>query len=520
MHFFDAGYIADTVCVFLPHRRRFRNSFSFHFRVFRNSVFDSTLLISNSVRERLSAMQKARFLFLSVILWAAASCGGGESLLFLEYCIPIQVQTQEDAAGPQLPLVGVVLNYASYASAPLSGTDAVQSFVIATEVPVSIFQDETLPTGAMVLRTVGLAVVDALSAGTGHPVAARVAFSSLPAWAVPDARKIMPAVEMQGVLGGDVLRKFAVRFFYGEDRQCSFFWDEQKRFWPNILLLREQPATAADLADDGYAVVPYQLGGGGQFIVDGALHDLPATRVTVQVCMNPDPFPLRPDDPSLGPPAVDGHYPVSGVDMFALVATGTPYLLTTEGGFERIRANMESRGQIPDIQETRVLMPEGAQTTRQIANVARMAVIGGVSSSVGACAELARRRGQEWARRNPTLPNPYFRDAESSGAAVAEVDLQRNGSGDGFPVAEVDSSRQYWQGLWAETLPDLPQIDLVLGHPFLRFFEFTVDYPQSRMMFRCLRYNCSSPLAPCCRRDGTCTCPLADPCCQYYHFKR
>ncbi len=454
------------------------------------------------------------------VLLSTASCGSGDSLLFLEYCIPIQVRPQDDAAGPRLPMVGVVLDYAAHSSAPLAGSADVQSFVIATEAPMSVIQDAALPTGAMVFRTTSLAVVDALSAGTGQPVAARVAFSSLQAWAVPDVQKLMPGVELQGILGGDVLRKFAVRFFYREDRQCSFFWDEEDRFWPNILLLREQPATASDLAADGYALVPYQLGGGGQFMLDGHVHDLPATRVTVQVCMNPDPFPLRPDDPTLGPPAVDGRYPVSGVDMFALVATGTPTLMTTDGGFARIRSDMERRGQIPDIRDVALPLPEGVQMTRQIVNIARLAVIGGVSSSLGACEELARRRGQEWARRNPTLPNPYFRDAESSGAAVAEVDLQRNNQNQGFSVAEVDSSRQYWQGLWAETLPDLPQIDLVLGHPFLSFFEFTVDYPQDRAMFRCLRYDCTAPSAPCCHAGGTCTCPQTDPCCQYPHFRR
>lgn len=465
-------------------------------------------------------MRSVHFFVFAFTFWAVSACGSGDSLLFLEYCIPIRVQTQDDPAGPQLPTIGVVLDYAKYASAPSSDATVVQSFVISTETPISIFQEEALPIGSMVLRTIPLAVVDALSAGVGQPVAARVAFPKLQAWAVPDAQKLMPGVNMQGILGGDVLRKFAVRLFYGADRQCSFFWDTQNRFWPNVLLLKEQPATATDLAGDGYAVVPYQLGGGGQFFVDGKLHPLPASRVTVQVCMNPDPFPLRPDDPTLGPAAVEGRYPVTGVDMFALIATGTPYLLTTENGLERVRADMERRGQVPDIQETTVPLSEGVQITQQISNVARMAVIGGVSSSLGACAELARRRGQEWARRNPTLPNPYFRDVESSGAAIAEVDLQRNGGNTWFSLAKVDASRQYWQGLWAETLPDLPQIDLILGHPFLSFFEFTVDYPQNRMMFRCLRYNCSSPVAPCCRTGGVCTCPVTDPCCQYYHFKR
>ncbi len=449
-----------------------------------------------------------------------AACDGSAGPLFLEYCVPIHVQENLDPAGPQQPTVGVVLDYGAYPSAPAAGSEAVQSFLIATEVPLSIIEDPLVPTGKMELQNTSLAIVDSLSVGPDEPVAARVAFADQPVWAVPDATKLMPGFPLQGILGGDILRKFAARFYYRPDRQCSFFWDETDTRWPNILLLREQPATGTDLADDGHAVIGYQLSGGGEFLVDNKVYDLPATRVTVQVCMNPDPFPIRPDDPVMAPAAVNGRYPVSGVDMFALVATGTAGLLTTESAFDRLRFQMESGGRTPVIEEISLPLPEGVQQTQRLANLPRLAIIGGVSSSIGACAELARRRGQEYGRRNPTLENPFFRDAEVSGAAVAEVDLQKEGGTRFFSVAAVPTTTTYWQGLWAETLPDVPQIDLILGHEFLSFFEFTIDYPQSRLIFRCLSYDCQLAGSPCCRAGGACTCPIGDPCCQFYKFKK
>ena len=476
-------------------------------------------MILGRFHEKLPGMSRpVSLLFLLLGLFVA--CDGSPGPLFLEYCIPIHVQENLNPAGPVPPTVGVVLDYESHPSAPAAGSDAVKSFLIATEVPVSIIEDPRIPTGKMELQQTSLAIVDNLSVGTTEPVAARVAFSDLPVWAVPDATKLTPGLTLQGILGGDILRKFAVRFFYRPDRQCSFFWDDTSTRWPNILLLKEQPATGTDLADDGHAVINYQLSGGGEFLVENKVYDLPATRVTVQVCMNPDPFPLRPDDPVMAPPAVNGRYPASGIDMFALVATGTQALLTTGSAFERIRYQMEQSGATPVIEDVNVPLPEGVQQTQRIANIPRMAILGGVSSSIGACAELARRRGQEYARRNPTLSNPYFRDAEVSGAAVAEVDLQKEGGTNFFSVAAIEPTTSYWQGLWAETLPEVPQIDLILGHSFLSFFEFTIDYPQSRMIFRCLSYDCANAARPCCHAGGTCTCPINDPCCQFYKFKK
>jgi hypothetical protein len=463
---------------------------------------------------------RRRVFCLLALAFLLAACDGSSGPLFLEYCIPIRVQENLDPAGPVPPTVGVVLDYESHPSAPSAGSDAVQSFLIATEVPVSIIQNPEVPTGKMELQRTSLAIVDSLSVGSDEPVAARVAFTDWPVWAVPDATKLVPGFPLQGVLGGDILRKFAARFYYRPDRQCSFFWDQNQTRWPNILLLREQPATGTDLADDGHAVIGYQLSGGGQFLVDKKVYDLSATRVTVQVCMNPDPFPIRPDDPTLAPAAVNGRYPVSGVDMFALVATGTAGLLTTDTALERVVFQMESNGQTPVVEAVSVPLPEGVQQTRRISNLPRLAIIGGVSSGIGACAELARRRGQEHGRRNPTLVNPFFRDAEISGAAVAEVDLQKEGGDRHFSMAAVPSDTSYWQGLWAETIPDVPQIDLILGHDFLSFFEFTIDYPQNRMIFRCLSYDCSNAARPCCRTGGACACPSNDPCCQLYKFKK
>ncbi len=460
---------------------------------------------------------------LAASFWILLSgCDPVPGPLFLEYCIPVNVKEKLNTEGAHPPTIGVVLRYETHPTAPPAGSEDVQSFLIATEVPISIIENETVPIGGMILSETSLAIVDSLSVSAAEPVAARVAFSKLKVWAVPNVSKLtsIPGTQLRGILGGDILRKFSARFFYRPDRQCTFFWDPEGTRWPNILLLREQPATGLDLAGDGYAVIPYRLAGGGSFLVGNKTFSMPATRVTVQVCMAPDPFPLRPDDPTFAPPAVNGSYPVSGLNMFALVATGTPGLLTTESALERLQIQMEQKGMAPETEDVSVYLPEGVQAGKLIRNIPRMAIISGVSSSLGPCAELARRRGQEYGRRNPSIPNPYFRDADASGAAIAEVDLQKQGGDQWFSASSVGSTTSYWQGLWSETTPEIPQIDLILGHDFLSFFEFTIDYPQSRMLFRCLSYDCQDAARPCCRPNGSCRCPNSDPCCQMYKFKK
>ncbi|MBN2725191.1 MAG: hypothetical protein JXR95_14090 [Deltaproteobacteria bacterium] len=464
-------------------------------------------------------------LILGTAILLFAGCTTDSGVLYLEYCIPVSVTSPYETPvdGQKSPSVGVVLDYTAYESAPLTGSDAIKPFVIASEIPVTIIEDSTID--SMDCRTEDIAIVDNLSTSQDENVAARVAFPQVDVFAVNNVSSFIPGgvQTTSGLIGGDLLRNFAVKFHYENDRQCSFLWDEEERRWPNVLFLKEQPADSQELADDGFGVVNYELSGGGSYYFNNAERDFSATRVVVRICAQPDPFPVDPENPEYAPPPASGspgHYPVSGVDMLALVATGTVPLISTLAGVERMTNAIERTGGTVNLTTESFQMPEGAVEALRMSGLTRIALIGGVSSELGPCGELARRRGQEYGRRYPLLDDPYYEDSMLSGAAVLEVDLER-GFWDDFNLLGIPATTDYWQGLWAETTPDVPQIDMILSHSFLSFFDFTIDYIQSRMILRCLRYDCSSNTETCCGAVNTeCRCSPSDPCCQFYKFKK
>lgn len=453
------------------------------------------------------------------------SCTSESDILYLEYCIPVDVSTPYDTSPARSPSVGIVRNYTIYTQAPAASDSVVENYVIATEIPNTIVSDPFLGEDELSIYDEDIAIVDNLSVSSDVSVAARVAYRGKTVFAVQDASIFIPGLyqSVDGIIGGDLLRNFAVRFHYTSDRQCSFFWDEEQKTWPNVLFLREQPATSEELGDDGFGVVNFSLAGGGNYTFNDREREMVATRVTVRVCAQADPFPLYPVNPEYAPPpdpGREGRYPVSGIELTALIATGTVPLLTTTGGLERLSQQISVTGGTSSMSSVQFSLPEGIIEAASLSGLTRLAIIGSVSSDLGPCDELARRRGQEYSRRYPELENPYYNDTDYSGAAVLEVDLEKGNYGN-FDLIGIPSTTDYWQGLWAETSPEIPEIDLILGHDFLSWFNFTIDYIDSRLVMRCLQYDCSNTAFTCCNApDGACFCPENDPCCQFFKFKK
>ena len=70
--------------------------------------------------------------------------------------------------------------------------------------------------------------------------------------------------QYDGIFGGNLLRKYAVRLFLAEDRAgCKLPWVEQTPTWPSITFSPGYADTIAELSRDGYGVIKYELSGGG-----------------------------------------------------------------------------------------------------------------------------------------------------------------------------------------------------------------------------------------------------------------
>ncbi|MGM0597107.1 MAG: hypothetical protein ACQES9_08725 [Myxococcota bacterium] len=466
---------------------------------------------------------KRLFLFL-IFLQLFFSCEEDSFPLYLEYCIPVNLQNSIDLQYP--PTVGVVLNYEDYNNAPLVGSDAIQNFLLATDFPITVVTDPTLESGQIIMEEIPLAIVDNLSVGNEERIAARISLDNFPVIKMADVNSILPdsISPVDGVIGGDVFRKFAVRFNYSQDKQCTFYWDEDEKRWPNVLFLKEQPAVNQDLAEDGYAVIDFSLSGGGNLLLDNQKNKFDSTRVAIQLCVEPDPFPLDSDNPANAPSPQEnrpGRYPISGVNMYGLVSTGINRNLTTGSGVTRISDVLDSNNEIYSLTTSTINISGQTLASEVLDGINRIALVGGAGSNRSACEELAVRRGQEWHRLNSGVENVYFNDAEDKISAVAEIDFSRNSLlPQKMKIEAVPVEADYWQGLWAETYPSIPQIDFILSHKILKYFEFIIDYPKSRLIMRCNNYNCENADQPCCDNNSAiCRCPDSSKCCQYSKIK-
>ncbi len=428
-------------------------------------------------------------LFVSVF---TVGCGSDSPPIFLEYCIPVD-------AGSDVPHVGVVLDYDSISEAPDSGSEAVSDFVVATESPLTVIPGDSSYSSR------SLVVVDRYSSSK---VAARLVFPEMNLLSTTDIQSLLPFADHvpDGILGGDVLRRFAVRFHYSSDPQCTFDWTPGT-YWPSVTFLREVPDRDHSLALDGFAVIPFTLAGGGNMVASGSEYALGATRVGVWLCLNPDPFDLS--DP---PEAVDGHFPVSGIDAYGLIATGSSALVTTGRMAERLSEDASIT------QEGGVTISAMGETIegQHIHGLRRMAVVGNVSEELSPCAELAKRRGREYARHNPNTRR-YPKDLNGPVAPAVVIEV-----GDASSVPELDTlvlpeNSAFWTSLWEETSPQVPMYDVLIGGAVLKYLEFTVDYPQRRFITRCAHYTPEDQGAcpddvPCCLQGGSCN--FSRPCMQ------
>lgn len=134
-------------------------------------------------------------------------------------------------------------------------------------------------------------------------------------------------VNIGGVLGGDFLQLYSLRLRYGAE--------------PTIALMPRESACSCALADAPAceAVLPFRLSGGGNFQLGSDIYTYPATRVTVDACLQPvvDPWRrgLRCED---GQDLALGYRGQGepGVDVRFLVATGFSGILLGAAAYDRL----------------------------------------------------------------------------------------------------------------------------------------------------------------------------------------
>lgn len=462
----------------------------------------------------------------------------------IEFCTPLAHTETHDPDSP--PLVATVLNPQDE---PPIGEEALV-FLIGTEFPLTtidastyaeIFDESEIEVTDNYLETMDAAIVDnrsALPDPGQSPVMGRAIFTDFSAFVtrIPSLGPGENTAFYKGVLGGDLLRRYAVRIHYGSDPECILPWAPEERF-STITFIQEYADDNKDLAGDGFSVLSFSLAGGGRMLFNNKTVSFGATRVTVSGCVEAEPFSPELLDPgSAGIKNLDDletKIPTSGQNAVFLVATGTIPLVLGDGFFAGLRAaGSETSREYPTTSTTLNLM-EG-QVPAESTTLNRVALVGSVSDDMSPCQELALRRRIAWIRY--WLPQHQWTQEvlkiNKLGAPVAEYDAERDPETTHEPLSAyiISDTTELFEGLRFETAQQIPGIDGIIGHNFLKHFEIIVDYPGERVVFRCRNYrppnqnNCPTPETlganTCCESSGRCVCPSAQPCCQFPFTKK
>jgi len=465
----------------------------------------------------------------------ACDSGGYTETRAIEYCIPLE-------AGSELPVARVLLDYERFSSTSRATVGDTNRFLVASEVPITVLHGQDVASGTVELARTSLAVLDASSV----EVVGRAIFWDVDAllMLLPSLGTVGQSMHYDGIIGGDLLRMHSVRLVYDGDTTCALPWMDAGFAPPSIKFSSALPDSDGELGNDGFAVIDYRLAGGGTAMVQDQELQFGATRVTVGVCVEPDPY--WPDDDATMTvdcteleARLEELIPVTGVDAFGLIATGTQPLVITDSFYENLSGQMGAGWPEGGEIATTIDLPEGTVDASRV-GLSRVALVGDRYDNRGPCAELALRRRIDLALRFcPTLVPSHV---AKRGASVLEVDTQRtSGSAPvSLPAYRISDSTMMMSGLRAEVSTQIPGIDLLVGAALLRHFELWIDYPSSRVVMRCMNWvdpvstsdatedALGRPVLPCVHAAAGNTCCAGEagrecrcegsPCCQYYRW--
>jgi hypothetical protein len=470
-------------------------------------------------------------MLLSGLAFAGAVCCGDGKMKSraIEFCTPLASPPAE------VPRVAVVLDPGDE---PPLGREA-QSFLLGTEYPLTTLDAttyaelrglETVPQDTPFFDELSLVVVDNRSTTPNPPdvpAVGRAIFKGFDGLVLPIPPLGTPSASARyrGIIGGDILRRYAVRLYYGRDPECVLPWNPDQGF-NTLTFIQEYSDDNKDLARDGFAVMSFALSGGGSMLMQGKELSFGATRVGVGACVEPAPFDLTALDPATNAienlEDLNAAVPVSGLDAYLLVATGTFPIVLSNEFFSRVAAAGEQQDPPVTYPQTprSLSLFEGRVDAQQV-DLTRVALVGSVSDDQSPCLELARRRRIAWIRY--WIPSEAWKGEDfllnGAGAPVALYDgVTDTQAATPLSAYVVDSRTDLLQGLRFESSPGVPEFNGLIGHTFLKHFEMVIDYPGSRLIFRSTHYRppdsdgtCPEPAElqneSCCETSGRCVCP-------------
>jgi hypothetical protein len=310
-----------------------------------------------------------------------------------------------------------------------------------------------------------------------------------------------------GVLGGDNLQRWVLGLDY--------------RDGPVLTVVSDLTPCNCELARDCNAVFPFTLAGGGQdrpLTIGPDVLSYPATRILVDVCLEPYMDPVSSSDPTCVTPTglAPGYLP-SGVDARLIVATGFPGFALAASTFDRLRGPGSADAalaapvslHLPDPADDGADMqglPVGAVTLGRPGAAALVVVER--QGYLSPCQELARSRRQ---RRNPPGA-PRTNDAGVTVEAdcqVSDACMNGNTTQDAcddnksqdhvsalieldalLPTFVMQDTAPILVGVNADVRPGSATVDGIIGTAVLQQLTGSIDYPGHRWVARCTGAGC------------------------------
>jgi hypothetical protein len=271
-------------------------------------------------------------------------------------------------------------------------------------------------------------------------------------------------VAVAGVLGGDVLVHYAVRFQYAADSATMTFTERDYD--------AGKPESNDDLARAGLTVVHSHVLGGGAYDL-GDVESYGASRITVPACA-----------------VIEGR----AIDLTLLVATGYGPLVLGRTAAERLLGRAVTDGEVdrlyvPSVQGGIAVLERGsllgpAPSVLAVVGDEHGATSGSRSDYGGPCTQLFRH--QTFEGLTPPADCPAAPSVgpgpNNSKVGAAYVQLCANAT---LGYAVISDDEPLLAGLRAELRPHLADVDGLAGTEVLKHLVTELNYTNSRVILSC-----------------------------------
>jgi hypothetical protein len=268
-----------------------------------------------------------------------------------------------------------------------------------------------------------------------------------------------PPIDVGGIVGGDVLSRIAFRI----DPVAG-----------SALLFPAISGSNAAHEDACDAVFPVSIGGGGQYVIGDEQVLYQGTRIVIPACTG------SAADAALGP---------TGKDASFLLATGVGRTVLARSAWKRITG--ASDADIDALPTTMLFLGGTTGVTVAAATLPDLELVAREADERGPCLELYLSRILSSLASCPqTVMDGFGLQCTCTGdnpdcSAGASAELRRE-----VPVVILDDANPLLQGIRNELRPNFAEVDGLIGMETLRAFLLDIDYPGSRLIFRCAGGTC------------------------------